>query len=170
MPLDDAAQYWIARGQQTFGPYTGAQVREYVASGNIALSDMLRGERDAEWTPVSFALGAVPPQNPGAAPLPTTPGLPGMTGAPSGGATPVSYVFPILLTICCCLIGGVISIVYAAQANTALARGDMAAYERHKKTCNTWMIVSLVVGVLGNLLVVGLQIAVAMAAPNSGGF
>ncbi|MDZ4754715.1 MAG: GYF domain-containing protein [Phycisphaerae bacterium] len=61
MPLDDTNKYWIARGQQVFGPYTGAEVNAYYQAGNIALTDQIRGERDAEWLPLAYVLGVAPP-------------------------------------------------------------------------------------------------------------
>ncbi len=86
MPLDDAAQYWIARGQTTFGPYTGEQVRAYLASGNIVLTDMIRGERDTEWMPVSFAVHAAPPGAPPTAAAPI--------GAPPSQPMPPGFGYP----------------------------------------------------------------------------
>jgi len=65
MPLSNDTRYWIARGKQSFGPYTAAQVREYVQAGNILASDMTRGENDPAWVSVSVALGL------GAPPAPT---------------------------------------------------------------------------------------------------
>ena len=62
MPLDPNLQYWIARSQQTFGPYSLVEIDRYVRSGNILPSDYLRSEHDAEWTTVGLALGiAAPP-------------------------------------------------------------------------------------------------------------
>jgi hypothetical protein len=115
MPLDDAAQYWIARGQTTFGPYTGEQVRAYLASGNIVLTDMIRGERDTEWMPVSFAVHAAPPGPPVAPPAaggfgvppsqPMSPGF-GYPGQPAqtdeaAGLAWTSLILGVLGILCC---------------------------------------------------------------------
>ena len=43
----------IARNQQIFGPYTEAEVRQYLASGNILPSDLAQPEGTADWLPVS---------------------------------------------------------------------------------------------------------------------
>lgn len=54
--------YRIARGGQTFGPYTDAEIRQYIASGNIGMSDMAMAEGSGEWVPVQhlFPLATVP--------------------------------------------------------------------------------------------------------------
>ena len=57
--------YRIARNGQTvqiFGPYTEAQVREYLASGNIAVTDLVQIEGTVEWVPILqlFPLAATP--------------------------------------------------------------------------------------------------------------
>src|SRR5262249_40218583 len=46
-------------------------------------------------------------------------------GGGSRGAPPPNYLVPsILVTLCCCLIGGIIAIVHAAQVNSKWAAGD----------------------------------------------
>lgn len=66
--------YRIARNGQIFGPYTEAEVRRYIASGNILLSDLVQAEGAEDWVPAaemfpfSEATGTVPqPGVPGAA-------------------------------------------------------------------------------------------------------
>jgi hypothetical protein len=55
--------YRIARSGQTFGPYTEAEVRQYIASGNIGGSDLVQAEGSGDWVPVMsvFPLATVPP-------------------------------------------------------------------------------------------------------------
>jgi len=68
-------KYYISRGGQQFGPYTMADLRNYVAQGNILLTDLACGEGQTQWVPVSQLMGGspappqqVPPQS--AAPQP----------------------------------------------------------------------------------------------------
>ncbi len=58
--------YRVARSGQTFGPYTDAEIRQYLASGNIGMSDMVQAEGTGEWVPVLqlFPLTSVPPVMP----------------------------------------------------------------------------------------------------------
>ncbi|MBL9120048.1 MAG: DUF4339 domain-containing protein [Phycisphaerae bacterium] len=58
MPLEPTVNYWIARGQEVFGPYSGDQVHEYLATGNIIASDMIRADGETTWTPVSAVMGS----------------------------------------------------------------------------------------------------------------
>ena len=44
--------YRVARSGQTFGPYTDAEIRQYIASGNIGMADMVQAEGSFEWVPV----------------------------------------------------------------------------------------------------------------------
>lgn len=54
--------YRIARSGQTFGPYTDTEIRQYIASGNIGMSDMVQAEGTFDWVPVirMFPPAAVP--------------------------------------------------------------------------------------------------------------
>ena len=70
----------------------------------------------------------------------------------SGSWQPKSLVAPILITLCCCLIGGIVAIVYTSQANAAGAAGDIALAERNARTAKTWMIVSVVLGVISAIV------------------
>ncbi|HTS29408.1 MAG TPA: GYF domain-containing protein [Bryobacteraceae bacterium] len=61
--------YYIARDGQQFGPYTLAEVQQYVKDGNILLTDLAHSEGMASWVPVQQILGNIPvPQQPAPAP------------------------------------------------------------------------------------------------------
>jgi hypothetical protein len=57
----------------------------------------------------------------------------------------------ILVTIFCCLPAGIVSIVYAAQVNGKLERGDYEGARRVSKAAKTWAWVSfgVVIGAVG---------------------
>jgi hypothetical protein len=76
--------YYIQRGTTEYGPYTVADLQRYVAQGNIALTDLARGETMTDWIPVSQILGniAVPPPP---APAPPAPGGVLSTQTPATG-------------------------------------------------------------------------------------
>lgn len=52
--------YFIQRGEEKFGPYTLAELQEYVQSGSVLPSDLARSEGMSEWVPVSQILGNIP--------------------------------------------------------------------------------------------------------------
>jgi GYF domain 2 len=53
-------EYFVKRGEQRFGPYSLADLQQYVQSGNVLVEDMAQSEGMAEWVPVSQVLGNIP--------------------------------------------------------------------------------------------------------------
>jgi hypothetical protein len=53
-------QYFVKRGDQTFGPYSLSDLQSYVQSGNIASTDLTQSEGMSGWVPVSQVLGNIP--------------------------------------------------------------------------------------------------------------
>jgi hypothetical protein len=49
-------EYRIARDGQTYGPYTEAELRQYLASGNIVDSDLARSDTMTDWQPLRKVL------------------------------------------------------------------------------------------------------------------
>jgi hypothetical protein len=48
--------YQISRGGQTYGPYTLADLKRYVESGHVLLTDMAKGDEMPEWATVAQIL------------------------------------------------------------------------------------------------------------------
>jgi TM2 domain-containing membrane protein YozV len=71
--------FYLRRGDQEFGPYTVADLRNYVASGNIQPGELARADGSAQLTPVSSILSSPPPPLANAAPP---------TFAPAAAPTP----------------------------------------------------------------------------------
>lgn len=120
MTLDPNANYWIARGQEVFGPYTGKLVRDYLASGNIVPTDMIRGEHDSEWSGVAALFGL-----PQAGFVPAAPAAaavdPGRSWAIWGIGT---SAFGLLCCSCASPVGiilGVVALVVGRQESRSLA-------------------------------------------------
>ena len=65
-------------------------------------------------------------------------------------------VLAVLTTVFCCLIGGIISIVYASKVNTKLAQGDIAGAQAASKTALLWIIINLItlplIGIIGIMM------------------
>lgn len=81
--------------------------------------------------------------------------------APTGVAVP-NYMFgAILTTLFCCLVGGIVAIIYSAQVNTKLAQGDIEGAKAASRTARGWIIANLVLGLLSVLLSV-----TVVALPN----
>ena len=95
---------------------------------------------------------SAPGQRPVSAPGRTYPAAPpyGLSRPAESGRTPQipSYLgWAILTTICCCLFTGIVSIVYAAQVNGKVARGDLAGAQQSSNNAKTWAWVSVVLGI-----------------------
>jgi len=87
---------------------------------------------------------------------------------PSGSEPPPSnLVWGILTTILCCLIPGIVSIVFAAQVNGKWASGDYAGAQDSSRKARLWAIIAAVAGVVYIAVVVGLVTAGVLAVPMS---
>ena len=84
-------------------------------------------------------------------------------GANGKPAVPNHMVGAVLTTIFCCLIGGIVAIIYAAQVNTKLAQGDIAGAQSASKTAMGWIIANLIIGGLGGLGYIALVVVGAAA-------
>ena len=72
----------------------------------------------------------------------------GVPHFPPPPAVPNFLVHSIVVTLCCCLPGGIVALVYAAQVNSKLAAGDVAGAQASSKSAKTWVIVSVVAGLV----------------------
>lgn len=167
-----AGWYYIEQGQQC-GPLTDDELRERVAAGTLRPEDYVWTEGMADWVPASQIQGlqwpgsaTPPPPPPQHRPAPEFGGTPtGDLNLPRGGLSPVSaqeieratsapanvpnYLIPsILSTICCCLPGGIIAIIYSAMASSAQARGDYSTALRHAATAKLWIMISVGFGLV----------------------
>lgn len=65
----------------------------------------------------------------------------------------------ILVTLFCCQIGGIVAIVYAANASSAVSRGDYNEAVRNSASAQTWVNISFFVGIGVGVLYLLLGIA-----------
>ena len=73
------------------------------------------------------------------------PGVP-VPPPPPGAAPPNHLVWAILATLLCCLPGGIVAIVYAAQVDSKFAAGDIAGARAASDNARLWSWVSFGVG------------------------
>ena len=87
--------------------------------------------------------------------------MPGsVTGQPVATHVSNHLVPAILVTVFCCLPAGIAAIVFAAQVNGKLQRGDLAGARRSSQNAKTWCLVSLGFGIFWILF------CAAIAIPN----
>ena len=120
------------------------------------------GTENADGSPTCISCGA---------PLTTNPFQPGNAGNRISAAAgkPKNYlVQAILVTLCCCLPFGIVAIVYAAQVDTKWNAGDHQGAVLSSNNANKWSLIAFGVGLIANLLLVGLQLLAAFGAAAGG--
>ena len=103
---------------------------------------------------------------PMAAPAPMAPGV---AGQPL--VIPNHLVEAILVTLCCCLPFGIVSIIYATQVNTKRDMGDIAGALEASNNAKKWAMIGAGVGVVWLIIVIafnGLALIAGMAGANGG--
>ncbi len=149
-----AMKYHLSVGDgQAYGPFDVSQLKAMAAEGRVNAASMLCAEGGSEWVPASSVLGTTAP--------PIAPTL-----APQASTPRVSLVGPILATLFCCLPTGIVSIILATNANGKLDAGNMEGAAKDAKNSKTWLIVSVVLGVVFSIGYAILFI-IAAAAENS---
>lgn len=83
---------------------------------------------------------------------------------------PNNLVWAILATLFCCLPGGIVSIVYAAQVNGKLATGDIAGAQDSSEKAKKWAIYSAIAGIVVGVLYVILFAVMGIGGAASGGY
>jgi hypothetical protein len=174
--------YYASNGQQA-GPVSQEQLAELFRNGTIKPFDLVWNETMTEWTPIGklsdFAAAApepAPAPAPAAPPLETPPPMsspmsspmaaaapaPGL--APAGMAEPPNYLWQsIVVTVLCCLPFGIPAIIFSTKVKPAFQLGDYAGAADASKKAKMWCIIALIVGVIANILVIGLQIVAAVS-------
>ena len=76
-----------------------------------------------------------------------------------GGQPPPNYLVPaILVTLFCCLPGGIASIIFATQVNSKHQAGDLVGAQEASKKAKMFMMISAGVGVLVWIIVIIINI------------
>lgn len=82
----------------------------------------------------------------------------------ANGIPPKTWlVESILVTIFCCQISGIISIIYASRVESTFYRGDIVGAESASRTAKTLVLVSIALGVLG-IVAIGAMAALGIFA------
>ena len=147
----------IGADQKQYGPVSADEMGKWIAEGRVNAQTLIQAEGQTDWRTLSTY-----PEFAGITP-PTPSGAPLSAGAPYSGLPqekiPNYLVQSILVTLCCCLPFGVVAIIYAAQVNTKQQAGDIAGATLASQNAKKWCWIGLAVGIVTNLIVVGLQFA-----------
>lgn len=61
---------------------------------------------------------------------------------------PTYLAWSIIVTICCCLIPGIVAIVYSTRVEPLYNRGDYAGARKASETAQLWIIAAVVIGII----------------------
>ena len=86
-------------------------------------------------------------------------------GAPAAAPPQINnYLIPaIVVTLCCCLPGGIVAIVYAAQVNSKLQIGDIAGAQAASNNAKLWCMISAGVGLVLTLGAIAINLLGVMS-------
>lgn len=65
-------------------------------------------------------------------------------------------VWSIVVTVLCCLVGGIVALVYSSKVNSCYDRGDYEGALSASNSARTWCIISAVVGFVSSMAYVGM--------------
>ncbi len=150
-------KYWLSNGDgQVYGPYTVGELRGFVGDGRVTGSSQLCQEGTNDWVSATAMLGVGLAGVPPTAPTAVSPS--GFLSGASEFWQPVGIVLPILSILLCCLPAGIVSLVYATNANTKAAAGNMTGAEADKKSSALWLRISVLptIGVIIVYLIIAL--------------
>ena len=148
----------IGADQKQYGPVSAEDMRQWIAEGRVNAQTLIQAEGQTDWRPLS----SFPEFATVAQPLPGV--APSLASVPSGEKIPNYLVQSILVTLCCCLPGGIAAIVYAAQVNGKQQAGDIAGALAASKNAKKWCWISFAVGIVVNIIVGVIQVMAGAAA------
>ena len=146
--------YYSKQGTQ-LGPISEEELSAKAKSGEVAGSDLIWKEGMPDWKPLSqvsefsgLAIQGGPPavgSGMGNVPLAKPPAY-----SSSQVGTPVpNYLWQaIVVTLLCCLPFGGVGIVYAAQVDGMVARGDMVGANAASQSAKTWTMAGFITGLV----------------------
>lgn len=147
------SEYYILNGSEQQGPYTIDQLRGRVTPQTYVwregLADWVQAINLPELSVVLLPEGSV---------------------SPSGVVKPKDYlVESILVTLFCCMVFGILGIVYSVQANSAFSSGNITAANEFSAKAKQWVTYGFwcgiaVVGVYAILALMGVLSSISLSS------
>ena len=170
-------QYYLVINGEKSGPFTIDQLATQQLTPETpvwteGMSDWMPAQQVAELSSLfapqtpgpEMAQPTVPPQAPAynAAPSYGNP----QPQTPNGQVMPPNYlVWSILVTLLCCLPGGIVAIVYSTQVSSRFLQGDYEGANASSPNARKWAIISAVAGA-----VIGIIYAIIIAVTGASAF
>ncbi len=122
---------WIQRDGRQQGPFSLAEL----AGAGIEPRTPVWYQGLSDWTAACEA--------------PLTAGLFYSTPVQAPPCPPTYIAWAVVVTICCCLIGGIVAIIYSSQVTSRYAAHDYEGAVRASSRAELWIILSIVFGLVG---------------------
>ncbi len=180
--------WYYSQNSQQAGPVSQEELAELFRNGTVNPTDLVWNETMAEWTPIgkvaAFATAAQPVSEPALSsslPSPFQDTPPSLAAAPyhppqayggsAPGNEPPTYLWQaIVVTVLCCIPLGIPAIIFSTKVKPAYQSGDYAAALDASKKAKTWCLVALILGLIANVLIIGLNaVAIISEVSRSGG-
>ncbi|GHT14216.1 hypothetical protein FACS1894170_11020 [Planctomycetales bacterium] len=142
------------------GPITQDELTSFVQQGVITPQTQLEDESGRQGA-AGQVNGLFPQQ-------PLQFGQPPYPPPQSTAKLPKDYlVWSIITTVCCFPVLGIIAIIFSVQAKSAFQIGDYAGYESKTKVAFWCNLIGLIVGILGLIVMIGVQLALLLPAVSA---
>lgn len=175
--MNSRMQWYYAKNGVQLGPIGIDELKSKIASGEVGAGDMVWRDGMPDWRKASevqelAVVSAAPqPVSPPQGPSEVANSPYAAPRAPSGynpGPVIPNYLWQsIVVTIFCCWPFGIPAIVYAAKVDGLRSRGDIQGAMEASKNAKTWCLVSLILGLIVFVVVVGIQVMAAVGAASS---
>ncbi|MEO0016884.1 MAG: hypothetical protein RLZZ522_167, partial [Verrucomicrobiota bacterium] len=151
-------QWYYSKNHTQLGPLEQAELAAKIASGEVAITDLVWRDGMLDWVPAGQVPELRPPPGTPAARSPLLGQASGSPYAPPGavpeGGELSTYLWQsIVVTLLCCQPFGIPAIVYAAKANAFKECGDLERARTAADSARTWCWVSFGIGLVVQLLV-----------------
>lgn len=161
--------YWIVINNEQRGPLTVEQLRIFPEFGpstpvwRQGLADWTTAGQLPEAAEIFGPVSTEPRHIPGPAPEPTYTAYETVSASPASGTRinpavspeserpemPSTYlVWAIITTLCCCIVTGIVAIVYASKVSPLYNRGDFAGAQKASERAGWWVVISFVAGLI----------------------
>ena len=173
-------EWYYANNGQQLGPVSQESLHELYQSGSIQGTDLVWNETMTEWLPIGKIPGlTVPPAVSSGFPPPQTYAAPASSFPAAGPAalsstissgqpSPPTYLWQSIVCIfLCCWPFAIPAIVFGTKIKPAMDAGDYGAALEASKQAKKWLLISVIVGLIFNLIIFALSFAAGIAESSS---
>ncbi len=144
-------EWYCIVDEQQQGPMTHDELLLLLEKGTISESSLVWCEGMSDWVPLSQTSETETPPPP-LSNQQLTPVRSVEVEKQEYRDIPNYLPWAIAATILCCIVGGIVSIVYSSKANSEKKLGNFDEAQKAADTAKTWLIVSVVIGIAASAI------------------